>query len=174
MLRVNQNNTVANTCEVKTFCVRDASFSNLKKSVMKHPELISTLYSFCLSFHIKLLVLKKHLSTNLRRIDAEILKWIESDEDVTNVSVHLKLIVPLLEMTDYYLLLKMFSKTYTKLFSIKVIMFINATLLQLYLIQKFQVYQIVIRAAFYYQGFTSIYPLVPVWRERHDHIFLQS
>lgn len=46
----------------------------------------------------------KCFSTNLRRIDAEILKRIESDEDVANISIDLKLIVPLLEMTDDYLL----------------------------------------------------------------------
>ncbi len=42
--------------------------------------------------------------TNLGRVDAEILERIESDEDVAHVSVHLQLIIPLLEMADYYLL----------------------------------------------------------------------
>lgn len=50
--------------------------------------------------------------TNLGRVDAEILERIESDEDVTNVSVHLQLVIPLLEMADYYLLQKR-KKTHT-------------------------------------------------------------
>ena len=44
------------------------------------------------------------LKTNLGRVNAEILKRVESDEDVTDISVHLQLIVPLLEMADYCLL----------------------------------------------------------------------
>lgn len=44
--------------------------------------------------------------TNLWGVDAEILEGIESNKDVTNVSVHLQLIVPLLEMADYCLLQK--------------------------------------------------------------------
>lgn len=44
--------------------------------------------------------------TNLGRVDAEVLERIESDEDVTNISVHLQLIIPLLEMADYSLLQK--------------------------------------------------------------------
>lgn len=42
--------------------------------------------------------------TNLGRVDAEILERIESDEDVTNISVYLQLVIPLLEMADYCLL----------------------------------------------------------------------
>lgn len=42
--------------------------------------------------------------TNPGRVDAEILERIESNEDVTNISVHLQLIKPFLEMADYFLL----------------------------------------------------------------------
>lgn len=53
-------------------------------------------------------------SSNLGRVDVEILERIESDEDVTNISVHLELIIPLLEMADYCLL-----QTRKKIHSIK-------------------------------------------------------
>ena len=38
-----------------------------------------------------------------------------------------------------------------------------------HLIQALQVHQIIIRTALYYQGFTSIDPLVPVWSQGHDN-----
>lgn len=46
------------------------------------------------------------LITNLRRVDVKILERIESDENVTNISVNLQLIISLLEMADYCLLRK--------------------------------------------------------------------
>lgn len=51
--------------------------------------------------------------TYLGRVDAEILERIESNEDVTNISVHLQLVISLLEMADYYLLWKNIINTHT-------------------------------------------------------------
>lgn len=42
--------------------------------------------------------------THLRRVNAEVLKRIKSDEDVADVSVNLQLIISPLEVADYCLL----------------------------------------------------------------------
>lgn len=42
--------------------------------------------------------------THLRRVNAEVLKRIKSDEDVSNVRVNLELIISPLEVADYCLL----------------------------------------------------------------------
>lgn len=44
------------------------------------------------------------LVTDLRRVDAEILEGVESNEDVADVGVHLQLFVPLLQVPDDRLL----------------------------------------------------------------------
>lgn len=42
--------------------------------------------------------------SHLRRVNAEVLKRIKSDEDVSNISVNLQLIISPLEVADYCLL----------------------------------------------------------------------